>query len=243
MYEIKEERRSTYTVLAFTESTPHYLLQDYKFTEVIKQSSIWEGYMGFLTASLGGLKTHPPALQHQVQFFPWLTQGLKYHFPQNWRFILEIIVSSLEQLSKCKRAINLLSTHFPNLQGDTLASDFLQLCQPAIKWNQWKKHKPVSLHLSSSMAEESKHVPVFQHCQLGELGGTVEVSSGVTRKGQEELRAEVCAEQPCLLPPCTGSICSLHQLVHVCFYWAPHGQHETVRTERDNPVKRTRGLR
>lgn len=79
--------------------------------------------------------------QHQVQFFPWWTQGLKYHFLQNRRFILEIIVSSLEQLSKCKRAINLLSTHFPNLQGDILASDFLQLCQPAIKWNQWKKHK------------------------------------------------------------------------------------------------------
>lgn len=111
--------------------------------------------MGFLTASPRRTEK-PTCLVSNIRydFFPWWMQGLKYHFLQNLRFILEIIVSSLGRLPKRKRAINLLSTHFPNLQGDILASDFLQFCQPVIKRNQWKtqtqsicicpfKHSPV----------------------------------------------------------------------------------------------------
>lgn len=61
MYKIKKERPSTHTVLAFTEPTLHHLLQDCKFTQVIKLNLQFEKDTGdFSQHHLGGLK-NPPA--------------------------------------------------------------------------------------------------------------------------------------------------------------------------------------
>lgn len=92
MYKIKKERPSTHTVLAFTESTLHHLLQDCKFTQVIKlnlqfEKDTWD----FSQHHLRGLKTHLPSLQHHVRFSSLVnarskvsfSAELKVHFRNN----------------------------------------------------------------------------------------------------------------------------------------------------------------
>lgn len=163
-------------------------------------------------------------------------QGLKQHLLQNFRFILEIIVPFLEQPSKCKKAINLLSTHFPYLQGDILATDILQFCQPAIKRETQTSQFASVLLNTRQYSGQVKTRAKFSVLPAGE----VRRDSGGKQQSCSEGAGGAVSRGPCwaALPTsseCTGSICSWHGVTHL-FYWVPLAQHKTV--QRDNPVKR-----